>query len=151
MATNRRRSRSSGAGAGAGGPFGFFLALVAIGLVIQYWWVLLIGLVLVVLTVAVVRSATSPTRPAVGRAQRPTRPPKPRPAVTQPSPLLVSEDLADQMRANKRVRHIRDMQEWDYEWIRLAHPGKSSREVSEIANAHFARGRSFGLNDGEAP
>jgi hypothetical protein len=151
MATNRRRSRSSGAGAGAGGPFGFFLALLVIGLVIQYWWVLLIALGLVVLTVAAVRSTTSPTRPAVEHAQKPVRPPKPRPAVTQPSPALVSEDLADQMRANKKVRHVRDMQEWDYEWIRLAHPEKSSREVSEIANAHFARGRSIGLNDGKAP
>ncbi|MDR7084969.1 hypothetical protein J2X01_004289 [Arthrobacter ginsengisoli] len=50
------------------------------------------------------------------------------------------------MRANKRVRHVRAMQEWDYEWIRLTYPEKSSRELSEIANARFARGWSVGVN-----
>jgi hypothetical protein len=39
------------------------------------------------------------------------------------SPALASEDLAVQMRANKQVRHIRDMQEWDYEWARLLDSG----------------------------
>jgi hypothetical protein len=69
--------------------------------------------------------------------------------MTQPSPALGSDDLADQMRATKRTRRVRDMQEWDYEWIRLANPGKSSRELSEIANAHFARGGSIGINYGD--
>ncbi len=156
MATNRRRSSSAGAGAAGCGPF---LALVVIGLLIQYWWVLLIVLGVVALTVALVRFATAPTRPAKVRplkSARPARvrplksarPPKPRPVMTPPRPALVSEDLAVQMRAAKQVRHLRDMQEWDYEWIRLTYPEKSSRELSEIANAHFARGRSIGINCG---
>ncbi len=62
------------------------------------------------------------------------------------SPPLVSEDLAVQMRATKQVHHIRDMQGWDYEWIRLTYSEKNSRELSEIANAYFARGRSIGVN-----
>ncbi len=41
------------------------------------------------------------------------------------------------------------MQEWDYEWILLAYPNKSSGEISEIANAHFAHGRSIGVNCGD--
>ncbi|AXJ10904.1 hypothetical protein CFN17_15765 [Arthrobacter sp. PM3] len=53
------------------------------------------------------------------------------------------------MRVNKRIRRVREMQDWDYEWIRLACPGKSVREVNEIANAHFARGRSIGINNGD--
>ncbi|UEL29497.1 hypothetical protein [Pseudarthrobacter sp. L1SW] len=142
MATNRRRSRS--AGAGGLGPFGFFLALAAIGILIQYWWVLLIILGAVGLTVAIVRSGNTP--PAVARPQKPTRPPKPGPALPQPSPAPVSEDLAGQTRATKRARHIQGMQEWDYEWIRLTHPERGSREHSEIANAHFAQGRSIGVN-----
>lgn len=142
MATNRRRSRS--AGAGGLGPFGFFLALAAIGILIQYWWVLLIVLGVVGLTVAAIRSAKTP--PAVARPQRPTSPPRPGPVPAQPVPSLVSEDLAGQIRAAKRVRHIQGMQEWDYEWIRLTHPDKSSREHNEIADAHFAQGRSIGVN-----
>jgi MFS family permease len=146
MATNRRRSSSAGAGAVGCGPF---LALVVIGLLIQYWWVLLIALGVVALTVALVRFATAPTRPARVRRFKSARPPKPRPVMTPPRPALVNDDLADQMRAIKQVRHIRDMQEWDYEWIRLTNPEKSSRELSEIANAHFARGRSIGINYGD--
>lgn len=73
-------------------------------------------------------------------------PPKARPGKTQPSSASDSDDLASHVRATKQVRHTRDMQEWDYEWIRLTHPEKSSREHSEIANAHFARGRSIGVN-----
>jgi hypothetical protein len=69
--------------------------------------------------------------------------------MTPPRPALVNDDLADQMRAIKQVRHIREMQEWDYEWIRLTNPQKSSHELSEIANAHFARGRSIGINYGD--
>jgi MFS family permease len=146
MATNRRRSGNAGAGAAGCGPF---LALVVIGLLIQYWWVLLIALGVVALTVALVRFATAPTRPARVRRFKSARPPKPRPVMTPPRPALVNDDLADQMRAIKQVRHIRDMQEWDYEWIRLTNPEKSSRELSEIANAHFARGRSIGINYGD--
>jgi ABC-type multidrug transport system fused ATPase/permease subunit len=146
MATNRRRSSSAGAGAVGCSPF---LALVVIGLLIQYWWVLLIALGVVALTVALVRFATAPTRPARVRRFKSARPPKPRPVMTPPRPALVNDDLADQMRAIKQVRHIRDMQEWDYEWIRLTNPEKSSRELSEIANAHFARGRSIGINYGD--
>jgi MFS family permease len=146
MATNRRRSSSAGAGAVGCGPF---LALVVIGLLIQYWWVLLIALGVVALTVALVRFATAPTRPARVRRFKSARPPKPRPVMTPPRPALVNDDLADQMRAAKQIRHIRDMQEWDYEWIRLTNPEKSSRELSEIANAHFARGRSIGINYGD--
>jgi MFS family permease len=108
MATKRRRSSSAGAGAVGCGPV---LAIVVIGLLIQYWWVLLIALGVVALTVALVRLATAPPRP-----------PKPRPVMTPPSPALVNDDLADQMRAIKQARHIRDMQEWDYEWIRLTNP-----------------------------
>lgn len=143
MATKRRRSSSAGAGALGCGPF---LALVVIGLLIQYWWVLLIALGVVALTVVLVRVATAPPRPARVRSPKSPRPPKPRPVMTPPRPALVSDDLADQTRAAKQVRHIRDMQEWDYEWIRLTNPEKSSRELSEIANAHFARGRSIGVN-----
>jgi hypothetical protein len=146
MATNRRRSSSAGAGAVGCGPF---LALVVIGLLIQYWWVLLIALGVVALTVVLVRFATAPPRPARVRSPRSARPPKPCPVMTPPRPALVHDDLADQMRAAKQVRHIRDMQEWDYEWIRLTNPEKSSRELSEIANANFARGRSIGINYGD--
>jgi hypothetical protein len=146
MATNRRRSRNAVAGAAGSGPFGILLALVAIGLLIQYWWVLLIVLGAVALTVAIVRFATTPTLPARARSPKSARPPKPQQVMAPLSPALVSEDLAVQMRATKQVRHIRDMQEWDYEWIRLTYPEKSSRELSEIANAHFARGRSIGIN-----
>jgi hypothetical protein len=146
MATNRRRSSSAGAGAVGCGPF---LALVVIGLLIQYWWVVLIALGVVALTVVLVRFATAPPRPARVRSPRSARSTKPRPVMTPPSPALVNDDLADQMRATKQVGHIRDMQEWDYEWIRLTNPEKSSRELSEIANAHFARGRSIGVNYGD--
>ncbi|WP_427170278.1 hypothetical protein [Arthrobacter sp. 92] len=146
MATKRRRSSSAGAGAVGCGPF---LALVVIGLLVQYWWVLLIALGVVALTVALVRFATAPTRPARVRPLKSARPPKPRPVMTPPRPALVNDDLADQMRAIKQVRHIREMQEWDYEWIRLTNPQKSSHELSEIANAHFARGRSIGINYGD--
>ncbi|KRE67767.1 hypothetical protein ASG92_14135 [Arthrobacter sp. Soil736] len=149
MATKRRRSSSAGAGAVGCGPFGFFLALVVIGLLIQYWWVLLIALGVVALTVVLVRFAMAPPRPVRVRPPKSPSSPKPRPVMTPPSPALVSDDLADQMRATKQVRHIREMQEWDYEWIRLTYPEKSSRELSEIANSHFARGRSIGVNYGD--
>ncbi|UVJ39038.1 MFS transporter [Arthrobacter sp. CJ23] len=145
MATKRRRSSSAGAAVGCG-PV---LALVVIGLLIQYWWVLLIALGVVALTVALVRFAMAPPRPARVRPLKSARPSKPPPVMTPPSPALVNDDLADQMRAIKHVRHIRDMQEWDYEWIRLTNPEKSSRELGEIANAHFARGRSIGINYGD--
>ena len=147
MARKRRRSRS--AGSGGVGPFGIFLAFAAVWVLIQYWWVLLIALGLVVLTVAIVRSGTTPTPPVRERPQKLASPPKPPPVMTQPNRALLSDDLAVQMRATKQVRHTRDMQEWDYEWLRLTHPEKSSREVSEIANAHFARGRSIGVNYGD--
>lgn len=149
MATKRRRSSSAGASAAGCGPVGIFLALGAIGLLIKYWWVLLIALGVVALTVAIVRFARTPAPPARARSPKPARPPKPRPVLTPLSPAIVSEDLAVQMRAAKQVSHIRDMQEWDYEWIRLTYPAKSNREISEIANAHFARGRSIGVNHGD--
>lgn len=141
MARNRRRSGSAaaaGAGALGCGPFGIFLALGAIWLLIQYWWVLLIALGVVALTVALIHFAKTPAPPATARPTKSVRTPEPR--------ALVSDDLAAQMRATKHVRHIRDMQEWDYEWIRLTYPEKSIRELCEIANAHFARGRSIGVN-----
>ncbi|GAA1764759.1 hypothetical protein GCM10009712_11540 [Pseudarthrobacter sulfonivorans] len=148
MASKRRRSRSAGAGAAAAGcgPFGFFLALVVIGLLIKFWWVLLIVLGVVGLTVAIVRFARTPNRPATARSPKSARPLEHPPVMTPRNPPLVSEDLTVQIRAAKQARHIRDMQEWDYEWIRLTYPEKSSRVVSEIANAHFARGRSIGVN-----
>lgn len=146
MARKRRRSSSAAAGAAGCGPFGFFLALGAIGVLIQYWWVLLIVLGVVGLTVAIVRFARTPTPSVVARSPKSARPLEPPPVMTPRSPALSREDLGDQMRAAKQVRHIRDMQEWDYEWIRLTHPEKSSRELSEIANAHFARGWSTGVN-----
>lgn len=142
----RKRRRSSSAGAGGLGPFGVFLALGAIGVLIQYWWVLLIVVGVVGLTVAIVRSARTQARPVPAGVPKSVRPPEPPPALTPRSPDLASEDLAVQIRATKQVSHIRDMQEWDYEWIRLIQPEKSSRELSEIANAHFARGRSIGVN-----
>jgi hypothetical protein len=141
MASKRRRSNSAaaaGAGALGCGPFGFFLALAAIGLLIQYWWVLLIALGVITLTVALVHNARTPAPPATARPPKPVRTPEPK--------ALVSEDLAARMRATKHVRHVRAMQEWDYEWIRLTYQEKSSRELSEIANAFFARGWSVGVN-----
>lgn len=142
MASKRRRaSRASAAGAGAlgCGPFGFFLALAAIGLLIQYWWVLLIALGMITLTVALVHNTRTSAPPVTARPPKPVRTPEPK--------ALVSEDLAAQMRATKHVHHVRAMQEWDYEWIRLTYPEKSNRELSEIANAFFARGWSIGVNN----
>lgn len=140
MAAKRRRSGSKGAGGIGCAPF---LILIGIALIIQYWWVLLIAAGMVALTVALVHAAKAPPRPAR------VPPPKPQPAVVPPRPVLAGDDLTAQMRAQKQVGRIRDMQEWDYEWIRLAHPGKSLREVNNIANAHFARGRSIGINWGD--
>jgi hypothetical protein len=140
MAAKRRRSGSRGAGGIGCAPF---LVLIVIALIIQYWWVLLIAAGMVALTVALVRSAKAPPGPA----RMP--PPKPQPVAAPPRPVLAGDDLAAQMRAQKQVGRIRDMQEWDYEWIRLTYPGKSLREVNEIANAHFARGRSIGINGGD--
>src|SRR4029453_16128395 len=139
MAAKRRCSGS--AGADGLGLFGVFLALGAVWVLVQYWWVLLIALGVVVLTVALVRSATTPTPPARARPQKPASPPTPRPGVHQPGPApvtdepdahpqkpaspptprpgvhhpgpaLVNDDLAVQIRAIKQVRRIRDMQEW---------------------------------------
>ncbi|MEV7134871.1 hypothetical protein AB0N24_18495 [Arthrobacter sp. NPDC093128] len=141
MASKRRRSsKASAAGAGAlgCGPFGFFLALAAIGLLIQYWWVLLIAFGVITLTVALVHNARTPAPPATARPPNPVRIPEPK--------ALVNDDLAAQMRATKHARHVQAMQEWDYEWIRLTYQEKSHREISEIANAFFARGRSVGVN-----
>lgn len=146
MARKRRRSGSAaaaGAGASGCGPLGFFLALCVIGLIVQYWWVLFISIGVVALTVALVRKARTPAPPATARQAKPIRTPEPQ--------APVSEDLAAQLRANKHVRHVRSMQEWDYEWIRLTHPGKSSREVGEIANALFARGWSAGASITDTP
>jgi hypothetical protein len=137
MASKRRQS-SSAAGASALGPFGFFLAVAAIWLLVQYWWVLLVAFGVITLTVALVRYARTPAPPATARPLKPVRTPEPK--------ALVSEDLAAQMRATKHVRHMRAMQEWDYEWIRLTYQEKSHRELSEIANAFFARGWSVGVN-----
>ncbi|MGX1160896.1 hypothetical protein FBY31_0738 [Arthrobacter sp. SLBN-100] len=137
MAAKRRRSRGGGADAIGCAPI---LALVVIGLIIQYWWVLLIALGVVAMTVALVRVANAPPHP------NKVSTPKPQPVMTPRRPVPGGDDLADQMRANKQVRRIRDMQEWDYEWIRLTHPGKSVREVNEIAIAFFARGWSVGVN-----
>lgn len=119
----RKRRRSSGAGAGGLGPFGIFLALVAIGVLIKYWWVLLIVLGVVGLTVAIVRLFRTPALPVMAGQPKPARPLEPPPVMTPRSPALASEDLAAQMRANKQVRHLRDMQEWDYEWNRLLDSG----------------------------
>lgn len=121
MASKRRRSRS--AGAVGLGPFGFFLALGAIGVLIQYWWVLLIVLGVVGLTVAIVRFARTPTLRVMAGSPKSARPLEPPPVMTPRSPAPASEDLAVQMRATKQVRHIRDMQEWDFEWARLLDSG----------------------------
>ncbi|MDQ0146030.1 hypothetical protein [Pseudarthrobacter niigatensis] len=141
MAAKRRRSRSGGGGAIGCAPF---FVLIIVALIIQYWWVLLIAAGVVALTVALVRSANAPARP-VRMPQPPPQPLRPPPPPRVPS----GEELTAQMRAHKRISRVRDMQEWDYEWLRLAHPGKSVREVNEIANAHFARGRSIGLDGGD--
>jgi uncharacterized protein (DUF58 family) len=140
MAARRRRSRSGGAGTIGCAPF---LVLIVIALIIQYWWVLLIAAGVVALTLALVRSAKAPPRPA----RVPT--PKPQPVINPRGPVAGGDDLAAQVRATKHTSRVRDMQEWDYEWIRLAYPGKSLREVNDIANAHFARGRSIGINCGD--
>jgi len=144
MAAKRRRSGSKG-----GGTIGClpFLILIVVALVIQYWWVILIGLGVVAMTVALVRSANAPSHPA------PVPPPRPQPVMPPPRPVLAGHELTAHMRSQKQAGRVRDMQEWDYEWIRLAHPGKSLREVNDIANAHFARGRSIGINwdDPSAP
>lgn len=141
MAAKRRRSGSKGGGTIGCAPF---LILIVIALIIQYWWVLLIAAGLVAMTVALVRTANAPARPAR------VPPPKPQPAVAPPPPILSGDDLTAHVRAKKRAGRVRDMQEWDYEWIRLSHPGKSLHEVNDIANAHFAKGRSIGI-DGEDP
>ena len=130
MAAKRRRSGSKGGGTIGCAPF---LILIVIALIIQYWWVLLIAAGLVAMTVALVRTANAPARPA-----------------RVPPPVLSGDDLTAHVRAKKRAGRVRDMQEWDYEWIRLSHPGKSLHEVNDIANAHFAKGRSIGI-DGEDP
>ncbi|MDQ0731094.1 hypothetical protein [Arthrobacter sp. B1I2] len=140
MAAKRRRSRSKGGGTIGCAPF---LALIVIALIVQYWWVLLIALGVVAITVGLVRSANAPARPAR------VPPPKPQPVMPPRRPVASADDLAAQMRAHKQAGRVRDMQEWDYEWIRLAYPGKSLREVNDIANAHFARGRSIGINWGD--
>ena len=141
MAAKRRRSGSKGGGTLGCAPF---LVLIAVALIIQYWWVILIGLGVVAMTVALVRSAKAPPRPAR------VPPPRPQPAMPPPRPVLGGDDLTAHMRSRKRAGRVRDMQDWDYEWIRLTCPGKSLREVNDIANAHFARGRSIGIN-GEDP
>lgn len=140
MAAKRRRSAGKGAGAIGCAPF---FVLIVVALIIQYWWVLLIAAGVVALTVALVRSASAPARPA----QMP--PPRQQPVAAPPRVVPSGEDLTAHMRAHKRISRVRDMQEWDYEWIRLAHSGKSLREVNDIANAHFARGRSIGVNWGD--
>ncbi|MDQ0663191.1 hypothetical protein QFZ35_001689 [Arthrobacter ulcerisalmonis] len=140
MAAKRRRSRSKGGGTIGCAPF---LALIVIALIVQYWWVLLIALGVVAITVGLVRSANAPARPAR------VPPPKPQPVMPPHRPVASGDDLAAQVRAHKQAGRVRDMQEWDYEWIRLAYPGKSLREVNDIANAHFARGRSIGINWGD--
>jgi hypothetical protein len=140
MAAKRRRSGSKGGGTIGCAPF---LILIVVALVIQYWWVILIGLGVVAMTVALVRSTNAPARPA------PVPPPRPQPVMPPPRPVLSGDDLTAHMRSRKQAGRVRDMQEWDYEWIRLASPGKSAREVNDIANAHFARGRSIGINWGD--
>ncbi|WP_423181236.1 hypothetical protein [Arthrobacter sp. NyZ413] len=146
MASKRRRSRSAGAGALGCGPL---FALIVLVLLIQYWWVILIALGVVALTVVLVRVAAAPPRPPKVGAPKPAPPPQRRPVMQPAGPAAVVDDFADKMRAAKHVRRIRDMQEWDSEWIRLANPGKSNRELNEIANGHFARGRSIGVNYGD--
>ncbi len=140
MASKRRRSGGAAKGAAAAGcsPFGLFLTFAVIWFLVQYWWVLVIAVVVIALTVAVIRSARTPAPPVTPRPPKPARAPKPKP--------LVGDDLAEHIRATKRVDRVRAMQEWDYEWIRLAHPEMNSRELSEFTNTHFAKGRSFGVN-----
>jgi hypothetical protein len=142
MASKRRRSGSKGGGSIGCAPF---LILIVVALIIQYWWVLLIAAGLVAMTVVLVRTANAPARPAR------VPPPRPQPVLAAPpQTVLGGDDLTAHVRAKKQAGRVRDMQEWDYEWIRLSHPGKSLREVNDIANAHFARGRSIGIN-GEDP
>ncbi|MFB0836835.1 MULTISPECIES: hypothetical protein [unclassified Arthrobacter] len=140
MAAKRRRSRSKGGGTIGCAPF---LVLIVIAIIIKFWWVILISLGVVAVTVALVRTTKAPPRPA------PIPPPKPQPVIAAPRIPVGGDDLTAHMRNQKRAGRERDLQEWDYEWIRLAHPGMSLREVNEIANAHFARGRSIGINWGE--
>ncbi|NUS35904.1 MAG: hypothetical protein HOQ04_05510 [Pseudarthrobacter sp.] len=137
MAAKRRRPGSKGGGTIGCAPF---LILIGIALIIKFWWVILIGLGVVALTAALVRTAKAPPRPAR------VHPPRPQPVMPPPRVAIGGDDLTAHMRSQKQAGRVRDMQEWDYEWIRLAHPGKSLREVNEIANAHFARGRSIGVN-----
>ena len=140
MAAKRRRSGSKGGGTMGCAPF---LVLIVIALIIKFWWVILISLGVVALTAALVRTAKAPARPVR------VPPPKPQPVMAPPRPVVGGDDLTAHMRNQKQLGRERDMQEWDYEWIRLAHPEKSLREVNEIANAHFARGRSIGINWGD--
>lgn len=140
MAAKRRRSGSKGGGTIGCAPF---LVLLVIALIIKFWWVILISLGVVAVTAVLVRTAKAPARPA------PIPPPKPQPVRAPPRPVVSGDDLTAHMRSQKRAGRQRDLQEWDYEWIRLAYPGKSLGEVNEIANAHFARGRSIGINWGD--
>ncbi|MGW9415457.1 hypothetical protein [Arthrobacter cupressi] len=156
MASKRRKSIRATAGGAAGcGPFGIFLFFGLIWLLVQYWWVLVIAGVVVALIVALVKSARTPRPLATPRPPAPVQAPEPKP-VRKPKPArtpepipLAGDELAAHMRALKHASRVRAMQDWDYEWILLAFPGKSSREISEIANAHFARGRSIGVNYGD--
>jgi|GEM_PF-3311184 len=152
-----------GAGAAGCGPFGIVFTLIVIGLVIQYWWVILtvLGVIagIVAMIVALVKIGRRPSAEVTQQPQEPPRPLVPVPVPVReaepkakPKPKakpLDADELAEQMRALKHTSHVRAMQEWDYEWILLAYPNKSSREINEIANAHFAKGRSIGVNYGD--
>ncbi|WP_115789525.1 hypothetical protein [Arthrobacter silvisoli] len=167
MAKRRRSSSAAALGSGASGcgPAGFVIFLLVIWFISTYWVAILTALsvitVIVGLIVAFVIVGRTPPpevsqelgepprlpaqapepKPKSVRRAKPVRTPKPKP--------LSADELAAQMRALKQTSHVRAMQEWDYEWILLAYPNKSSREISEIANAHFAHGRSIGVNYGD--
>lgn len=169
MAKRRKSSSAAALGVGASGcgPAGFIFLLLVIWFISTYWVAILATLcvitVIVGLIVASVIVGRTPPPEVSQESQEPPRlpakapEPKPKPKsvrrakadrTPKPEPLSADE-LAAQMRALKRTSHVQAMQEWDYEWILLAYPNKSSREISEIANAHFSRGRSIGVNYGD--
>lgn len=75
--------RGSSAGGGCG-LLGVFLVLGAVGLLIKYWWVVLIALGVVALTVGIVRLARTPIPPkGTSSAPRPSTPT----AIRSPRPM----------------------------------------------------------------
>lgn len=86
MAGNRRRSNfprtkrtgAVGCNAVGCGPFGIFLNVAAVELVIKYWWGLLIALGRVAVTATLVRSARAAVPPVTAPPPKPLRAPEAR-------------------------------------------------------------------------